>query len=41
MHQKVLTFNNCTICPRCIYALCICLRTNSDLCHLPHIYWFL
>jgi len=31
MHQQVLTFNNCTLCPHCIY-----LRTNSDLCHLHH-----
>jgi len=26
-----LTFNNCTLCPHCIYV-----RTNSDLCHLQH-----
>ena len=31
-----LTFNNCTICPHCIYVFCIYLRTNSDLCHLQH-----
>ena len=31
-----LTFNNCTFCPHCIYAFCIYLRTNSDLCHLQH-----
>jgi hypothetical protein len=31
-----LTFNNCTFCPNCIYVFCICLRTNSDLCHLRH-----
>ena len=31
-----LTFNNCTLCPHCIYVLCINLRTNSDLCHLQH-----
>ena len=31
-----LTFNNCTLCPRCIYVFCIYLRTNSDLCHLQH-----
>jgi len=24
------------LCPRCIYAFCIYLRTNSDLCHLQH-----
>ena len=30
------TFNNCTLCPRCIYVFCIYLRTNSDLCHLQH-----
>jgi hypothetical protein len=27
------TFNNCTLCPHCIYVFCIYLRTNSDLCH--------
>jgi len=27
-----LTINNCTLCPHCIYMLCIYLRTNSDLC---------
>ena len=32
----VLTFNNCTLCPHCIYVFCIYLRTNSDLCHLQH-----
>jgi len=31
-----LTFNNCTLCPHCIYMFCIYLRTNSDLCHLQH-----
>ena len=31
-----LTFNDCTLCPRCIYVFCIYLRTNSDLCHLQH-----
>jgi len=31
-----LTFNNCTLCPRCIYVFSIYLRTNSDLCHLQH-----
>jgi len=31
-----LTFNNCTLCPHCIYVFCIYLRTNSDLCHLQH-----
>jgi hypothetical protein len=34
MHQQVDYFNNCTLCPQCIYAFCVCLRTNSDLCHL-------
>jgi len=29
-----LTFNNYTLCPHCIYVLCIYLRTNSELCHL-------
>jgi hypothetical protein len=36
MHQLVLTFNNCTLCPHCIYVFCIYLITNSDLCHLQH-----
>ena len=31
-----LTFNNCMLCPHCIYVFCIYLRTNSDLCHLQH-----
>jgi len=31
-----LTFNNCTLCPHCIYVFCFYLRTNSDLCHLHH-----
>ena len=35
-HQQFLTFNNCTLCPHCIYVFCIYLRTNSDLCHLHH-----
>ena len=35
MHHQ-LTFNNCTLCPHCIYVFCIYLRTNSDLCHLQH-----
>jgi len=26
-----LTFNNCALCPHCIYMFCIYLRTNSDL----------
>jgi hypothetical protein len=34
MHQQVEYFNNCTLCPHCIYVFCVCLRTNSDLCHL-------
>jgi len=33
---KGLTFNNCSFCPHCIYAFCIYLRTNIDLCHLQH-----
>jgi len=35
-HVTSLTFNNCTLCPHCIYVFCIYLRTNSDLCHLQH-----
>jgi hypothetical protein len=31
-----LTFNKCTLCPRCIYVFCIYLRTNGYLCHLQH-----
>ena len=31
-----ITFNNCTLCPHCIYVFCIYLRKNSDLCHLQH-----
>ena len=31
-----LTFNNGTLCPHCICVFCICLTTNSDLCHLQH-----
>jgi len=31
-----LTFNNCTLCPHCVYVFCIYLRTDSDLCHLRH-----
>ena len=31
-----LTFNNCKLCPHCIYVFYIYLRTNSDLCHLQH-----
>jgi hypothetical protein len=34
MHQQVDHFNNCTLCPHRVYVFCICLRTNSDLCHL-------
>jgi hypothetical protein len=34
MHQQVKYFNNCTLCPHCIYVFCICLRTNRSLCHL-------
>jgi hypothetical protein len=29
-------FKNRVFCPHCIYAFCIYLRTNSDLCHLQH-----
>jgi hypothetical protein len=36
MQHQVLTFNNCTLCPHCIYVFCIYLRTNKDLCHLQH-----
>jgi hypothetical protein len=33
---KGLKFNNCTLCPHCIYVFGIYLRTNDDLCHLQH-----
>ena len=36
MQPTVLTFNNCTLCPHCVYVFCIYLITNSDLCHLRH-----
>ena len=36
MHQHVLTFNNCTLCPHYIYVFYIYLGTHSDLCHLQH-----
>ena len=29
-----ITFNNCTLCPHCIFVFCIYLRTNSSLGHL-------
>ena len=35
-YTNILKFNNCTLCPQCIYVFCINLRTNSDLCHLQH-----
>jgi hypothetical protein len=31
-----LTFNNCTLCPLCIYVFCIYLKTNRYSCHLHH-----
>jgi hypothetical protein len=31
-----LTFNNCTLCPRCSYVFCIYLRTNSDFCPIQN-----
>jgi hypothetical protein len=34
MHQQAEHFNNYTLCQHCIYVFCICLRTNSGLCHL-------
>jgi len=33
---KGLIFNNCMLCPHCIYVFCIYPRTNSDFCHLQH-----
>ena len=35
-HRQDWSFNNCMLCPHCIYVFCIYLRTNSDLCHLQH-----
>ena len=29
-----LTFNNCRLCPHCIYVFCAYLRTNSDLWYI-------
>jgi hypothetical protein len=34
MNKQAEYFNNCTLCPYCIYEFGICLRTNSDLCQL-------
>jgi hypothetical protein len=34
MHEQAEYFNNYTVCLYCVYVFCICLRTNSDLCHL-------
>jgi hypothetical protein len=34
IHQQVEHFNNCTLCPYCLYVFCIYLRTNRNLCHL-------
>jgi len=36
IHLRDLTFNNCTLCPNCIYVFRIYLKTNSNLCHLYH-----
>jgi hypothetical protein len=36
MHHQVEYFNNCTLCPQCMYVFCVCLKTNSYLCHLQH-----
>jgi hypothetical protein len=36
MYQQVEHFNSCTLCPHCVYVYCVCVRTNSDLCHLQH-----
>jgi hypothetical protein len=36
MHQQVECLNNLTLCPHSTYVFRICLRTNSDLCHLHH-----
>jgi hypothetical protein len=33
-HTDSLTSNNCPLCPHCVYVFCVCVRTNSDLCHL-------
>jgi hypothetical protein len=35
MHYQ-FNIHNRTLSPHCIYAFCIYLRTNSDLCHLHH-----
>jgi hypothetical protein len=36
MHQQVEHFNSCMLCPYCVYFFCVCLRINSNLCHLEH-----
>jgi hypothetical protein len=41
MHQQVEHFNNCTLCPHCIYVFGVCLRTSSDLCHLHLKNWLI
>ena len=35
LHQQ-FNIQKLKYCPHCIYGFCICLRTNSDLCHLQH-----
>jgi len=35
MHQQFkITFNNCTLCPPCIYVFCICLRSKQRFVQL-------
>jgi hypothetical protein len=34
MHHQLEHFNKYKLCPHCIYVFRICLRTNSDLCHI-------
>jgi hypothetical protein len=34
VYQQVEYFNSYTLCPYYIYVFYICIRTNSDLCHL-------
>ena len=36
MHQQFNIQQLYVLPTRCIYVFCICLRTNSDLCHLQH-----
>jgi hypothetical protein len=36
MHQQVEHFNTCTLCQRCIYVFCICLKTETCVIHIKN-----